>query len=344
MTKPGHKIVNLALQGGGSHGAFGWGILDYLLEDGRLRFEGVSASSAGSVNAVVLAQGLLNDDYEEARNTLHDFWRSMSDEGLPFASLDPFREYLNWGTEHPFNLDSSISYNMFDMMARILSPYQFNPLNLNPLKALLEDKVNFTDINKHSNLKIFLSATNVESCKLRIFTTGSLTVESVLASACLPLLFQAVEIDGEHYWDGGYIGNPAIFPLIYECKSSDVVVIHISPIGRKGVPMTAAEILNRVNEVCFNSSLMREMRAISFVTKLIDKKVINDTNMKRMYIHSIRADAEMAQLNASTKLNIDWAFLTYLKEQGRTIAKIWMDENFDTIGKSSSIDIDKEFV
>lgn len=344
MTKPVYKIVNLALQGGGAHGAFGWGILDYLLEDGRLRFEGVSASSAGAVNAVVLAQGLLNDNYEEARNTLHDFWRSMSDEGLCFTSFDPFKDYLNWGTDHPFNLESSLSYNTFDMLARMVSPYQFNPFNLNPLKTLLEDKVNFIDINKRSNLKIFLSATNVETCKLRIFTTGTLTVETVLASACLPYLFQAVEIEGEHYWDGGYIGNPAIFPLVYECQSSDVVIIHIYPIVRKGVPVTASDILNRVNEVSFNASLMREMRAISFVTKLIDNKVINDPTIKRMYIHSIRADNVMAQLNASTKLNIEWTFLTYLKDEGRRIAKIWLDENFEKIGKSSSIDIDEGFV
>jgi NTE family protein len=348
MKNNKHKSVNLALQGGGAHGAFCWGVLDQLLEDGRLSFEGISATSAGAANAVVLAQGLLNNDYEEARNTLHAFWENISAAGVPYSAFKPFPQSNLTGAQmghfDKFSLDNSLLYYTFDVMTKVMSPYQFNPFNINPLRQVLEKIVNFEDIRAKSTLQLFLCATNIETCKIRIFNNEDVTVDAVLASACLPYLFQSVEIEGEFFWDGGFIGNPPIFPIIYSCKSQDVLIVHINPINRKGVPKTVTEILNRVNEISFNSSLMREMRAISFVSKLIDNKTIAADKMKKMFIHSIRSDEEMATHSVSSKMNTEWNFLTYLRDKGREVAKIWLEENFDTLGKSSSIDLDKEFL
>lgn len=346
MKHPKQKTVNLALQGGGAHGAFCWGILDYLLEDGRLHFEGVSATSAGAANAVVLAQGLLNNNYQEARTVLHDFWKNISAKGIPYSSFKPPANpgFPNFGNIDTYSLDNSLLYYTFDMMTKVMSPYQFNPFNLNPLRKALEETVNFDDIRQKSSLKLFLCATNIETCKIRIFNNQDVTVDSVLASACLPFLFQTVEINGEHFWDGGFIGNPPIFPIIYSCTSQDVVIVHINPINRKGVPKTVTEILNRVNEISFNSSLMREMRAISFVSKLIDNKTIAADKMKKMFIHSVRSDEEMVTHSVSSKMNTDWKFLTYLRDKGRIVAQTWLETNYDKLGNSSSIDLDKEFL
>lgn len=346
MKKESVKTINLALQGGGAHGAFCWGVLDYLLQDGRLQFEGVSATSAGAANAVVLAQGLLNGSNDEARKVLHDFWESISVAGIPYSSFKPFPNTNLTGAAvfDKFSLDNSLLYYTFDTLTKVFSPYQFNPMNVNPLRSILEKKVNFAEIRSKSKLQLFLCATNIETCKIRIFTNKDVSAESVLASACLPYLFQAVEIQGEFFWDGGFIGNPPIFPIIYSCQSQDVVIVHINPINRKGVPKNVTEILNRVNEISFNSSLMREMRAISFVSKLIDNKTIAEGKMKKMFIHSIRSDEEMATHSVSSKMNTDWNFLIYLKDKGREVAKLWLEENYDKIGKSSSVDLDKEFL
>jgi len=335
------KSIALALQGGGMHGAFAWGVLDRLLEDGRLEFEGVSATSAGAMNAAVLAYGLLNGDSENARHALHDFWRAIAQSA---ESYNPLRQ-MPWLTgSHSFGLDHSPLYLLADIMLRILSPYQFNPHNKNPLREILEQHIDFAALREHCPIHLFLCATNVETGKIRIFSGQDMCVEAVLASACLPTLFQAVEIDGEHYWDGGYVGNPAIFPLIYNCGTHDVVIVHINPIVRPGVPTTAAEILNRINEVSFNSSLMREMRAIAFVTSLIQQGKVHGGEMKEMLIHSIRSDQTMAALGMSSKYNADWDFLCFLRDQGRTEAEAWLKENYHHIGQSSSIDIAKEFL
>lgn len=360
MKEPAKKIsasekvrtVNLALQGGGSHGAFAWGVIDFLLEDGRIDFEGISATSAGAMNAVVLAQGLLNGDRDEARKGLEDFWKAVSETSQrysPFKAM-PKMPKLPWMPEIPegpkknFSLENSPFYHMADFMTRVFSPYQLNPSNFNPLKELLVERVDFEAIRNRSTLKLNICATNVETCKVRIFENKELTADAVLASACLPFMFQSVEIDGQYYWDGGYIGNPAIFPLIYKCDSQDVIIVHINPIIRKGVPTTAAEILNRLNEVSFNSSLMREMRAVAFVAKLISDGLVHEGQMKNMHIHSIRADESMAQHSVSSKLNSDWEFLTYLRDEGRKVAGAWMDQNFDKVGKQTSVDIHKEFM
>lgn len=335
------KPIALALQGGGMHGAFAWGVLDRLLEDGRLEIEGVSATSAGAMNAAVLAYGLLKGDSESARQALHDFWRAISQSAERYS---PFRQlpWLKGG--HSFGLDHSPLYLMADVILRILSPYQFNPHNMNPLREILEQQVDFDALRQHCPIQLYLCATNVETSKIRIFSGQDMCIDAVLASACLPTLFQAVEINGEHYWDGGYVGNPAIFPLIYHCSTHDVVVVHINPIVRRGVPTSPADILNRVNEVSFNSSLMREMRAIAFVTELIQKGKVDRGEMKEIFVHSIRSDQTMAALSVSSKYNADWDFLCSLRDKGRIEAEAWLEENFHHIGQRSSIDIGKEFL
>jgi NTE family protein len=330
------KTINLALQGGGAHGAFTWGVLDRLLEDERISFEGVVATSAGAMNAAVLAYGLVEGGREGARRALANFWRRASHA----AALSPLQPTVIDRMMGNRSLENSMPYIMFDMMTRVMSPYQFNPFNLNPLRQVLEKSVDF-DVFRQARcrLKLNLCATNVRTGKIKVFSNNDITPDAVLASACLPFLFQAVEIDGEAYWDGGYMGNPAIFPLIYGCESPDVLIVHINPMKRPDVPTTASEILNRINEISFNSSLMREMRAIEFVTRLIDMDAAMSLNLKRMFIHAISSDEVMVGLSAASKLNADWAFLIHLRDAGRQSAGHWLDHNFSLIGKESSVDI-----
>ncbi|HUL05289.1 MAG TPA: patatin-like phospholipase family protein [Candidatus Acidoferrum sp.] len=335
------KTINLALQGGGAHGAFTWGVLDRLLEDGRIAFEGVSATSAGAMNAVVLAYGLTEGGAEGARKALEGFWRRVSHA----AAIGPLQP--TWFDRITGNrsLENSPAFIAFDLISRLLSPYQFNPLNRNPLRDVLEQSVDFDRLRSaECPVKLFLSATNVRTGKIKVFANDVLCPERVLASSCLPFLFQAVEIDGEHYWDGGYMGNPAMFPLIYGCDSRDVLVIHINPLERPELPTTAFEIMNRVNEISFNSSLMREMRAISFVTKLIDDNPVAMKTLKRMLVHAIAADEVMSGLGAASKLNGDWEFLVYLRDQGRDHADKWLMQNFGHLGRESTVDIRKEYL
>ncbi|MEJ6022349.1 patatin-like phospholipase family protein [Ramlibacter sp. PS4R-6] len=335
------KAVNLALQGGGAHGAFAWGVLDRLLEDGRIAFEGISATSAGAMNATVLAWGFTHGGRDGARESLAAFWQGVSESGMKYS---PYRG-MPWSAHtHDFSLERSGNFVFMEMATRLFSPYQLNPWNFNPLREVLEAHVDFERLRRESSVKLFLAATNVETCKVRIFKANEITPDAVLASACLPFLFQAVEIEGQFYWDGGFLGNPAIFPLIYECDSQDVVIVHLNPIVREGCPRTASDIMNRMNEVSFNSSLMREMRAIAFVTALIDKGQLSDREFKRMHIHSIRADEEMVQHDASSKFNPEWGFLTHLRDQGRAHADEWLDRHFACIGRESSVDIRAEFL
>ncbi|MGE3289771.1 MAG: patatin-like phospholipase family protein [Geminicoccaceae bacterium] len=329
------KTINLALQGGGAHGAFAWGVLDRLLEDERIAFEGVSATSAGAMNAVVLAYGLGEGGREGARTALTGFWRRVSHA----AAMGPLQPSLLDRMLHNHSLDYSPAFIMLDLMSRLMSPYQLNPGNYNPLQHLLEQSVDFDRLRQRAPVKLFLSATNVRSGKVKLFTNQEITSDAVMASACLPFMFQAVEIDGEAYWDGGYMGNPAIFPLIYHCDSPDVLVVHINPLERPEIPRSATEIMNRINEISFNSSLMREMRAIAFVSRLIDEGAICDRTMKRMHIHAISADAVMRKLSVMSKLNADWEFLTHLRDDGREFAARWLDESFDRIGVASTVDV-----
>ena len=328
------RTVNLALQGGGAHGAFAWGVLDKLMEDGRIDIEGISATSAGAMNAAVLANGFTQGGRDGARSALEDFWRRIAQ--TAFAT--PLQPSLLDRMAQNHGLDFSPAFQTFDLLVRIFSPYQFNPMNLNPLRHIIEQSIDFGRLRESCPIKLFLTATNVRTGKVRLFKNAEITPDAVMASACLPLLFQAVEIDGEAYWDGGYMGNPAIFPLIYECQSSDVIVVHINPIARPDVPRTATEILNRIDEISFNSSLMREMRAVAFVTKLIDEGNVKADGMKRMLVHSIAAEEFMQKLGVNSKMNADWDFLTHLRDAGRARAGDWLERNFQHLTKQSSID------
>lgn len=336
MAKP--KKINLALQGGGAHGAFTWGVLDWLLEDSRFELDGITGTSAGAMNAVVLASGLEAGGKDGARERLENFWREVSDE----ARHSPIqRSPLDVLMGH-WSLDYSPSYLYFDVLSRFASPYEFNPLNVNPLRDVVERTVDFDKVHCCSGVKLFIAATNVFSGKIRVFSEKEVTLDAVMASACLPQLYQAVEIDGEPYWDGGYMGNPPLYPLFYETKTPDVVLIQINPVERRELPKTAREILNRMNEITFNSTLLRELRAIDFVTRLIEEGKLDQDDYTKVHLHRITTD-ELKPLQASSKLNAEWEFLVHLRDVGRQTAKEWLDRHFDDIGARSTIDLRQEF-
>jgi len=340
VAAPNGKKINLALQGGGAHGAFAWGVLDKLLEDGRVTFDAVSATSAGAMNASVLGYGLTIGGADGAREELEKFWKKISDEGAKGPlQPSPVDKFLG---NH--SLDYSPAFAFFDLLSRVMSPYELNPLNINPLRSVLESCVDFNVLREGCPIKLFLSATNVRTGKVRMFENHEIGPDQVLASGCLPFMFQTVEIDGEAYWDGGYMGNPAIFPLIYGSETNDVVIVHINPLNRNEIPKTAKDILNRLNEISFNSSLMREMRAIAFVSHLIDDGQLEDGRHRRMLIHSIQDEEFMTGLGVNSKLNPDWAFLVELRDVGRSCAKKWLDKHFEDVGVRSSTDIKASFL
>jgi NTE family protein len=334
-THGNSKAINLALQGGGAHGAFTWGVLDRLLQDERIVIEAISGTSAGAMNAVVVADGIMADGYEGARSALYDFWKAIGDA----AHFSPIQRNLidvfmgNW------NLDYSPGYLFFDLLNRVTSPYDLNPLNLNPLRDLLDEMIDFERVRSCDEIKIFVSATNVETGRVEVFDRHKLDADQVMASACLPFMFQAVEIDGVPYWDGGYMGNPVLFPFFHSCRSHDVVIVQINPIVRKGTPKTARAILERVNEITFNSSLLREFRAIDFVDRLLEEGRLDPDRYEKVLLHRIEADDELTPLGASSKLNAEWAFLRHLFDIGRRAADVWLDRNFDDLGERSTLDL-----
>jgi NTE family protein len=333
------KKINLGLQGGGAHGAFTWGVLDYLLEDGRLDIEGISGASAGAMNAVMLADGLARGGPEEARKRLADFWRAVSLDGnLPGLQRAVFDRLLSFT---PFQ--GSPAEAWFGALSRYLSPYDINPLNINPLRDVIERFVDFDAVHACKEVSLFISATNVHTGRVRIFPQDKLSSDVIMASACLPFLFRAVEIDGVPYWDGGYMGNPAIFPFFDTTLSEDVLIVQINPIERNTTPTTNTEIMNRINEITFNSSLLDEFRAINFVTRLIDQGKlphgIGEGEYRRINVHRIPLDATFKNLTASSKLNSDFDFFESLFRGGRTAARNFLTEHYDDIGKRSTIDL-----
>ena len=339
------KPINLAIQGGGAHGAFAWGVIDRLLEDDRLYIEGISGTSAGSMNAAVLAYGLLEGGAEGAREKLHQFWHDIAMTGQLY---NPSRQ-LPWETFFygPHNLSQCILPRIFEGITREFSPYQLNPFDFNPLKDVLLRNVDFERLQTCQVTKLFLSATNVRTGQVRVFKTDEITSDVVLASACLPFLFKAVEIEGEYYWDGGYTGNPSLFPFFYYVESPDIVIIHINPIERPAPPTMPDEILNRINEISFNSALLKEFRAIKFVHKLVDEGWIKDefkSKLKYMYLHSVSADAALSDLSVASKLSSDWDFLLMLRNRGRAKANEWLSRHYNKIGVQSSFNLTVELM
>lgn len=334
VAKSSARKINVALQGGGAHGAFTWGVLDRLLEEPRLEIEAISGTSAGAFNAVVVADGIMKGGTEGAREALRKFWRSVSDAAL----ASPLRRSLVDRLTGNWSLDFSPAYLMMDLLSRVASPYLLNPFNVNPLIDHLSATVDFATVRGCEKIKIFISATNVETGRVKVFDRHELTAEMVMASACLPNMFQAVEVDGTPYWDGGYSGNPVLFPFFYYCISSDIVVVQINPVIREGTPRTAREILNRVNEITFNNSLLKEFRAIDFVDRLIEEGRLAEGRYKKILLHIISADDELKPLSASSKLNAEWEFLEHLHAIGRKAAEHWLEANWDSIGRRSTVD------
>jgi len=334
------KTINLALQGGGAHGAYTWGVLDRLLAEPDLRIEAISGTSAGAMNAAALVAGYAAGGAEQARACLADFWHGVSElDRLSPIQRTPW-DYMTGN----FRIDNSPGFQLMHRLVGAFSPYQFNPLNFNPLRPLLESLIDFDALRASDSIRLFISATNVRSGKAKIFRNADLSADALLASACLPELFQAVEIDGEHFWDGGYMGNPAIYPLIYECSVCDVLLVQVIPLQRPELPTTPLDIMNRTNEIGFNSSIIAEMRAIAFVTRLIDEKKLNDPRYKRMLLHMIEAEEQLAPLGASSKMNADRHFLEALRDIGSAAADRWLDKHFDDIGTRATMDFAETFV
>ena len=331
------KVVNLALQGGGTHGAFTWGVLDRLLEEERLSVEGITASSAGAVNAVVLADGLAAGGRDGARKALRAFWQKLSKD----AAHGVFQPSLMDRVSGTRGLDHSPGYVFMEALAYFASPYQLNPFNINPLKKLFEEFVDFERVRRQDAVKLFLSATDVRTAKVKVFSGKELRAEHVLASTCLPLMMQAVEVDGEYYWDGGYSGNPAIFPLVYECESPDIVLVHLTPADRPEIPTSSPAIMNCMQEISFNTALIREMRSVAVRNRRVDEGIM--PGGKRSFVHLIEAEDIIRGFTASSRLNADWKFLTNLFGKGRARADRWLDANFDRIGIASTIDLEEKY-
>jgi NTE family protein len=335
MKNQPKKSIKLALQGGGSHGAFAWGVLDRLLEDERLHIAAVSGTSAGAMNAVALADGIARGGPVEARKCLERFWSATS----AAAQYSPIRRSIfdifmgNW------SLDTSPTYILMDHLSRILSPYDLNPMNLNPLRDVLARCIDFDNVNDPRGLQLFLTATNVRTGKPKIFRQPGIELDSVMASACLPFLFKAVEIDGEAYWDGGYMGNPALFPLVDECDAGDIVVIQINPFQRPDVPQTARDIQNRLNEITFNTSLLKELRSLAFLWEIIHYENLERERFRDVHVHAIYDENTMLGLGVSSKLNAEWAFLTHLRNRGRETANDWLARHYDDIGIRNTLDL-----
>ena len=339
MAGETHKLMDLALQGGGSHGALTWGVLDRILEDERIEIPAVSGTSAGAMNAVVFADGLHKGGRDGARRSLHDFWKAVSDS----ARFSPIQRSLWDRFTGNYSLETSPMYHFFDQMTRFLAPAQFNPLDINPLRDLLTETIDFKAVNACKKSKIFVTATNVRTGRGRVFRQGELSVDTIMASACLPFMFKPVEIGGEAYWDGGYIGNPALYPLVDDPTCRDIVIVQINPMRRDELPTSAREIMNRVNEISFNSALIKELRAIHLLHQLIDAEGLETERYRDVRLHIIHAADEVQHLEASSKLNAEWEYLTYLFERGRNWAGAWLDAHYQDIGERSTIDLDDLF-
>jgi NTE family protein len=327
-------LVDLALQGGGSHGAFTWGVLDRLLEEPWLRIEGISGTSAGAMNAAVLVDGYAKGGAESARAALESFWRRVAEA----ARFSPFRRGPIDVLLGRWTLDSSPMYVAMDLMSRLLSPYDLNPMGNNPLRAILADMVDFKRLAQ-APIKLFITATNVRTGRGHVFNNSEVTPDVLLASACLPTMFQAIEINGEPYWDGGYSGNPTMTPLIRECKSQDTILVQINPVERSESPRSASEILNRLNEVSFNAVLLKELRMMALLRQVANPGDSEGAQWAGMRVHRIASEM-MTDLGASSKLNAEWEFFSLLHAEGRRSAQMFLETHVFDLGCRSTLDLD----
>ncbi|MBB4842516.1 NTE family protein [Paucibacter oligotrophus] len=349
--------INLALQGGGSHGAFSWGVLDALLEDGRIAIEGISGTSAGAMNAVALAHGFAqaqaqgrrgSDPREAARASLRKFWDGIVAMGalgntLSEAQRAPFA--FLFGPCAGANSPASLWVNaMNSFWSSALSPYQANPFDINPLRSFVAEQINFEALARLAAPKVFVVATRVRNGKAEVFSGKRLSVDAVMASACLPTLFKAVEIEGDHFWDGGYSGNPAIHPLIYNCQGRDILLVQINPIRREELPTTSAQIMDRLNEVTFNAGLIAEMRAIDFVQRLIKEGKLDPAQYKDVLMHRIDGGEALDAFAASTKSSTEAGLIATLHQLGRQHAKSWLGRHYEALGQKSTVNIKQDYL
>ncbi|MBO6688427.1 MAG: patatin-like phospholipase family protein [Henriciella sp.] len=339
MPKRKTQSISLALQGGGAHGAFTWGVLDRLADEPGLDVKAITATSAGATNAVAFAAGLAEGGSDGAKASLERYWRAVSEKGAPFSAF-------SWSNS-PF---SALPFGPFQAamaFTSIASPYEFNPFDINPLRDALDETIDFDAVHA-APVDLFLSATNVETGRVKVFQDGEISRDAVLASACLPQTFRAVEIDGNAYWDGGYMGNPSLFPLIYAKAPRDVLMVLLNPISRLGVPRRVPQILDRLNEISFNASLIGELRAIAFVQKLLDDGMLKEpliNKYRRLTIHAIRGGQVLRDLSLQTKYDTSWTFLTGLRDQGRAEADRWLSTCARHLGTGeSSVDLRQEFL
>ena len=331
---PVRKRVNLALQGGGAHGAFTWGVLDAFLADGRLEVAAVSGASAGAMNACVFADGMREGGPDAARKQLAAFWRGVSVDGkMSDHQRSLFDSFL--GLWDPLKIGQTLAENA----ASFISPYQANPLDLNPLRDVVARLIDFDRLRATDDLKLFISATCVRTGKIRIFRRPELTIDMLMASACLPTVFKAVQVGDEFYWDGGYMGNPALFPFFTETDVEDVILVQINPVSRREIPYTAREIMNRLNEITFNAALLQEFRAIDFVGRLIDAGRLDGTHYKKVRMHLVEGGAALDAYPASTKLDADFDFFLRLFEIGKKAGETFLNDNFDAIGVKGTLDL-----
>jgi len=327
-------LADLGLQGGGAHGAFTWGVLDRLLEEPWLKYDGISGTSAGAMNAAVMVDGYAAGGPDGAREALERFWRAVSDA----AQMSPIRRGPLEILTGSWTLDYSPMFVAMDLAARVVSPYDTNPFGTNPLERLLEQSIDFERL-KIAPIKLFVTATNVRTGRGRVFRNADLSTQALLASACLPTMFQAVEIDGEAYWDGGYSGNPSLAPLIRECSSHDTIIVQINPIERPGTPKSAREIHNRLNEIAFNSVLIKEFRAAALLRQVADPGSGEGRLLAKMRLHRIASDL-MLELGYSSKLLAEWDFFVMLRDAGRTAASQFLEQHGADLGVRSTLDID----
>ena len=337
------RPVSLALQGGGAHGAFQWGVLDRLLEDDRLDIRAVTASSAGAINAAALISGLHTDGTEGARRQLDLLWREVNLSG----GRNVFGDSSIWSAAlTPSWLKDTSLWRTAENAAMSMSPYQFNPFNLNPLKRVLDTAINFEAV-RGSKIQLFVAATAVQQGRARVFRTPEITDQVLLASACLPHLFQAVEIEGEPYWDGGYLANPALWPLFYADTPDDILLMPLNPFVREETPRAAGDIMDRLNEIVFNAPLVAELRAVAFVQDMIEDGRLRRTGedrYRRLLMHAIEPGPWLCALSLSSKFNTEWTFLNELKTHGRAAATEWLDHCFAEVGVRSSVDIKARFL
>lgn len=333
------KFVAMALQGGGAHGAFTWGVLDRLLEVEEIVAEGICGTSAGAVNAVALAYGLHMGGPAKAKELLEKLWKKIAQYGSYLFKPSPWDRSMNFG-----DLYNSPGYLFFNSISQSLSPYQLNPFNYNPLRDILLELIDFNELKRYSTKKLFICATNVKTNRAKIFHNDEITVDAVLASACLPFLFQAVEIDGEFYWDGGYMGNPPLTPLISETQTHDVVLVKINSINIRSLPTSARDIAERVNEISFNSSLISEMHMVHYRNELIRKGVVLPEQDREIFVHCISGYDALDHLSYSSKLNTSWEFLQFLKAEGRKTADKWLENEYEAVGVRSTFDVEEHFL